>query len=332
MMLGGQITTFDQLGIVQQRVGNRSVNNAPRNVYRTGDGQWVAVSTSSQSIAERVMRLVGRPDLIDEPWFATGHQRAQHADELDDAVGSWIAARPAAEVIAAFEEAQAAIGPVYDVRGVMADPQYAAIGTMPPSTTTSSDRSRCRTCCSGCPSRPGRSAGPAARTVPTPTRCSASSATDPNRRARASAAARRGNACEPDRSRPPIVTALYVPGDRPDRFEKAAASGTQLVILDLEDAVAPDRKYGRPRRRGRLAAVRRRQADVRSTSGSTPGRRRPRGPRRARPRRRRTSPEGRVARRHRAASPSSSAGARSTPSSRPPAGSRRCSTSPPTRP
>ena len=41
---------------------------------------------------------------------------------------------------------------------------------------------------------------------------------------------------------PPIVTALYVPGDRPDRFEKAAASGTQLVIVDLEDAVAPDRK------------------------------------------------------------------------------------------
>ncbi len=40
----------------------------------------------------------------------------------------------------------------------------------------------------------------------------------------------------------PIVTALYVPGDRPDRFEKAATSGAQLVIVDLEDAVAPDRK------------------------------------------------------------------------------------------
>ena len=116
MLLGGQITAFDQLGIVQQRVGNRSVNNAPRNVYRTGDGGWVAVSTSSQSIAERVMRLVGRPDLIDEPWFATGHQRAEHADELDDAVSSWIGARSTAEVIAAFEEAEAAVGPVYDVQ------------------------------------------------------------------------------------------------------------------------------------------------------------------------------------------------------------------------
>ena len=130
MLLGGQITAFDQLGIVQQRVGNRSVNNAPRNVYRTGAGEWVAVSTSSQSIAERVMRLVGRPDLIDEPWFATGHQRAEHADELDAAVSSWIGARSTAEVIAGFEAAEAAVGPVYDVRGVLADPQYQAIGTI----------------------------------------------------------------------------------------------------------------------------------------------------------------------------------------------------------
>lgn len=130
MLLGGQITAFDQLGILQQRVGNRSVNNAPRNVYRTADGEWVAVSTSSQSIAERVMRLVGRADLIDEPWFASGHERAQHADVLDDAVSNWIAARPTATVLAAFEEAQAAAGQVHDVRGVLADPQYEAIGTI----------------------------------------------------------------------------------------------------------------------------------------------------------------------------------------------------------
>ena len=47
--------------------GNRSVNNAPRNTYRTADGRWLAVSTSSQSVAERVLRLVGRADLIDRP-------------------------------------------------------------------------------------------------------------------------------------------------------------------------------------------------------------------------------------------------------------------------
>jgi crotonobetainyl-CoA:carnitine CoA-transferase CaiB-like acyl-CoA transferase len=130
MLLGGQITAYDQLGVVQQRTGNRSVNNAPRNVYRTGDGRWVAVSTSSQSIAERVLRLVGRDDLVDEPWFGSGHSRAEHADELDDAVSAWIGAHPLTEVLAAFEAAHAAVAPVYDVRGVMTDPQYQAIGTV----------------------------------------------------------------------------------------------------------------------------------------------------------------------------------------------------------
>ena len=129
MMLGAPLTAFDQLGYVQPRTGNRSVNNAPRNVYRTADDGWVAVSTSSQSIAERVMRLVGRPDLTEEPWFGSGSGRADHADELDEAVGGWIAARPTDEVVRAFEEAQAAVAPVYDVRGVMEDPQYQARGT-----------------------------------------------------------------------------------------------------------------------------------------------------------------------------------------------------------
>ncbi len=126
MMLGAPLTAFDQLGYVQPRTGNRSVNNAPRNVYRTGDNDWVAVSTSSQSIAERVMAMVGRADLVDEPWFASGSGRAEHADELDRAVGGWIGARGTPEVITAFEQAQAAVAPVYDVRGVLTDPQYQA--------------------------------------------------------------------------------------------------------------------------------------------------------------------------------------------------------------
>ncbi|WP_020014045.1 CaiB/BaiF CoA transferase family protein [Promicromonospora sukumoe] len=129
-MLGPQITRWDQLGTVQARTGNRSSNNAPRNTYRTSDGHWVAVSTSAQSIAERVMRLVGRPELVDEPWFARGVDRARHADELDAAVGGWISLRTREEVVAAFEEAQAAVAPVYDARDIVADPQFQALGTV----------------------------------------------------------------------------------------------------------------------------------------------------------------------------------------------------------
>jgi crotonobetainyl-CoA:carnitine CoA-transferase CaiB-like acyl-CoA transferase len=129
-LLGPQPTVYDALGQVQARTGNRSANNAPRNTYRTRDGRWVAVSTSAQSIAERVMHLVGRPEFVDEPWFASGAERAEHADELDDAVGSWIAERDRDEVVRAFEEAQAAVAPIYDVRDVLADPQFAALGSL----------------------------------------------------------------------------------------------------------------------------------------------------------------------------------------------------------
>ncbi|MGS2586173.1 CaiB/BaiF CoA transferase family protein [Streptomyces hebeiensis] len=130
MALGPQPIWYDQLGYVQPRTGNRSTNNAPRNTYRTSDGKWVAVSTSAQSIAERVLRLVGRPEYIGEPWFTTGSGRAAHAAELDEAVGSWIAAHTRDEVVAAFEKAEAAIAPVYDIRDVMADEQYLALETI----------------------------------------------------------------------------------------------------------------------------------------------------------------------------------------------------------
>jgi crotonobetainyl-CoA:carnitine CoA-transferase CaiB-like acyl-CoA transferase len=129
--VGPQPLVYDQLGEVPVRTGNRSNNNSPRNVYRTADGRWLAISTSANSIAERVMRLVGHPEVIDEPWFATGSERARHADLLDGMVGEWIGARDCATVIEAFEAAEAALAPVYDVDQLMADPQVLHRGTFP---------------------------------------------------------------------------------------------------------------------------------------------------------------------------------------------------------
>jgi crotonobetainyl-CoA:carnitine CoA-transferase CaiB-like acyl-CoA transferase len=129
-MLGAQITVYDQLGVVTQRKGNRSENNAPRNTYRTADGDWVAISTSAHSIAERVMRLVGRSDLVEQPWFNDGYQRALHANEIDEAVGSWILERSTDDVVDEFAKAEAALGVVYDVSRVVSDPQYNAIGAI----------------------------------------------------------------------------------------------------------------------------------------------------------------------------------------------------------
>jgi crotonobetainyl-CoA:carnitine CoA-transferase CaiB-like acyl-CoA transferase len=129
-VLGMQAMAYDQLGVVQQRTGNRSVNNAPRNTYQTADRKWLAVSTSAQAIAERVMRLVGHPEVIEQPWFASGVGRAAHADELDRYVGDWIAARDLDEVITAFEQAQAAVAPIYTIADIFTDPQYQALDSV----------------------------------------------------------------------------------------------------------------------------------------------------------------------------------------------------------
>ncbi|WP_298040548.1 CoA transferase [uncultured Microbacterium sp.] len=114
-------SAYDLLGTIGVRNGNRSTNNAPRNTYLTKDGKWLAISTSAQSIAERVMELVGHPEVITEPWFASGSGRVQHVDLLDGYVGDWIGARDRDEVMREFTAAGAAVAPVYDARDVVED-------------------------------------------------------------------------------------------------------------------------------------------------------------------------------------------------------------------
>jgi crotonobetainyl-CoA:carnitine CoA-transferase CaiB-like acyl-CoA transferase len=121
MILGAQSTVYDMFGEVPARTGNRSTNVAPRNTYRAKDGGWIAISTSAQSIAERVMRLVGHPEVIDEPWFKTGLGRAEHVELLDDYVGSWIAERSRDEVVQAFTAVEAAVAPIYDISDLVED-------------------------------------------------------------------------------------------------------------------------------------------------------------------------------------------------------------------
>ena len=124
-ILGPQPTIYDQLKRTPHRHGNRSTNNAPRNTYLTSDDKWVAISTSSLSIARRVLELVGHPEVTDESWFETGAGRAAHADLLDTYVAEWISKRTQVEVLDAFDRANAGAAPVYDVAGLMADPQVA---------------------------------------------------------------------------------------------------------------------------------------------------------------------------------------------------------------
>jgi crotonobetainyl-CoA:carnitine CoA-transferase CaiB-like acyl-CoA transferase len=124
--LGPQPIWYDQLGIVQRRTGNRSINNAPRNIYQTKDNKWVAVSASATAVAERVLGLVGHPEIAELPWFRNGRDRAKHADVIDMYVSDWIGERNQIEVIEQFEAADAAVAPIYDVADLMADPHVVA--------------------------------------------------------------------------------------------------------------------------------------------------------------------------------------------------------------
>lgn len=129
-ILGPQTTVYDQLGVIQGRTGNRAPFTSPRNAYQAKDGVWLGLSASSQSIADRVLRLVGREDLTKEPWFADHTGRLENQDLLDEAIGEWIAARDSDEVIDAFERGQAAIAPIYDAAQIAEDPQYIARGSI----------------------------------------------------------------------------------------------------------------------------------------------------------------------------------------------------------
>lgn len=125
-VLGPQILDFDQLGVVQSRYGNRSPHVAPRNVYATADDKWVALSAATQSIAARVLALIGRPELIDDPRFATNAARVEHVDELDALIEEWMGDRTRDEVLEAFATTQAALAPVYSAEDLLDDPHVKA--------------------------------------------------------------------------------------------------------------------------------------------------------------------------------------------------------------
>jgi crotonobetainyl-CoA:carnitine CoA-transferase CaiB-like acyl-CoA transferase len=129
-VLEPQLIEYDQLNTVMGRMGNRSPVNAPRNMYLSRDGRWVAISTSTQSTADRLVTLIGRPDFLEHAWFKNAKHRAEHTEELDDAVGGWVVERDHDEVLAACREVGAPASVVFTVPDILRDPQYAAIGAV----------------------------------------------------------------------------------------------------------------------------------------------------------------------------------------------------------
>jgi crotonobetainyl-CoA:carnitine CoA-transferase CaiB-like acyl-CoA transferase len=120
--LGPQAANYRLSGKVKPRTGSRSTNSGPRNAYRCSDGKYVGLSASTQKMAERVFRSIGRPELIDDPKFRVNAGRVKHAEELDAIISAFIAGRTQAENVAFFEQAEVTIGPIYDISQILEDP------------------------------------------------------------------------------------------------------------------------------------------------------------------------------------------------------------------
>ena len=98
-LMGPLPSLYALRGEQQPRLGSGLPYTVPRGTYRCRDGKWIAVSTSSDSVAARVMRLLG---LDDDERFATFAGRAEHRDEIEAVMAAWCAARTSTEVIDAL--------------------------------------------------------------------------------------------------------------------------------------------------------------------------------------------------------------------------------------
>jgi len=123
-VLGPQAANYRLTGKVKPRTGSRSTNSGPRNAYRTKDGRFVALSASTQKMAERTFAAIGRPELIQDPRYSTNNERVKHAEELDAIIGAFVAERTQAENVAYFEKAEVTIGPIYDITQILEDEHF----------------------------------------------------------------------------------------------------------------------------------------------------------------------------------------------------------------
>jgi crotonobetainyl-CoA:carnitine CoA-transferase CaiB-like acyl-CoA transferase len=124
------IAAYDRLGVVREREGNRLANSAPLDNYPTADGRYVCLVAGSDANFARLCAAMARPELLDDPRFATLAERAKHGDEINGIVAEWAAARPAAEVEAAAATHGVPVATAYSAADIAADRHMAARGDL----------------------------------------------------------------------------------------------------------------------------------------------------------------------------------------------------------
>ncbi|MES2259302.1 MAG: CaiB/BaiF CoA-transferase family protein [Pseudomonadota bacterium] len=122
------VPEYDLLGHVRERSGGALPGIAPSNTYPTRDGAYVVIAGNSNPIFKRLMQVIGRPDLAEDPAFAHNDGRVARVGLLDAAIAGWTSANTIANVLAALEEAGVPAGRIYSVADIVADPHYQARG------------------------------------------------------------------------------------------------------------------------------------------------------------------------------------------------------------
>jgi crotonobetainyl-CoA:carnitine CoA-transferase CaiB-like acyl-CoA transferase len=127
-LLAAGVTTFAAGGPAPRRMGSRVAGGAPRNVYLAADGDWIAISGTTDAQVARLLPLVGRDSEADRARFGASAARLRAAGELDALVAAWVSARSRDDALAQLLEHRIPAAPVNDLPALLADPHVAARG------------------------------------------------------------------------------------------------------------------------------------------------------------------------------------------------------------
>ncbi len=119
---------YDAFGAVREAAGSALPGIAPTNAYRCANGDYILVAGNGDSIFRRLMQVIGRLDLRDDPDLAHNDGRVRRVAELDAAIGAWAARLTPEQVLDALEQASVPAGKIYTVADIAADPHYQARG------------------------------------------------------------------------------------------------------------------------------------------------------------------------------------------------------------
>jgi len=126
----GILPEYDALGIVRERTGNLMASAVPSNVYPAREGKWIAIGANANPIFKRLVTLMGRPELADEPRFRGNRERSENSAEVDALIGAWTQQFDVVEIATMLAAAGVPAGPIASIADVVANEQVRARGVV----------------------------------------------------------------------------------------------------------------------------------------------------------------------------------------------------------